>query len=183
MDKFKEKTIEENMVYDGRVIKVRNDKVEIYNGKEVERELVIHPGGVGIAIENKEGKFYMVEQYRYGQETTMLEFPAGKKEIGEEPLETAKREVVEETGYEGTDFIYLGRIAPTPAYDTEVIDLYYTKEGEYKGQHLDEDEDIELYLLSLDEIIEKIVNGEIQDAKTVAMAFLVKEYKGKERYE
>ena len=100
-----------------------------------------------------------------------------KKEPGEDPLETAKREIVEETGYEGLGFVHLGSLVPTPAYDTEVIELYYAKQGEFRGQHLDADENINLTKLSLDEITERIVRGEVTDAKTVAMTFLIKEFK------
>ncbi len=183
MDKLKEKTIKKEVVYDGHIIQVRKDEVELHDGSKADRELVIHPGGVGIAIEDEEGKFFMVKQYRYGQSKTMIEFPAGKKEKGEEPLTTAKRETVEETGYEGKDFIYLGSLVPTPAYDTEVIELYYAKQGEYKGQHLDDDEDLEVFKMSLEEITEKIVSGEIQDAKTIAMTFLIQKFKEKDRHE
>ena len=76
----------------------------------------------------------------------MTEYPAGKREPGEEPLLTAQREIIEETGYEGRDFVYLGNMVPTPAYDTEVIELYYARSGKYiKGQHLDDDESIRLF--------------------------------------
>ena len=106
-----------------------------------------------------------------------LEYPAGKREKGEDDLAVAKREIAEETGYEGKDWVYLGTIYPTPAYDSETIGLYYAKKGNYVGQHLDQDEHINVSKLTLDEITEKIVNGEIHDAKTVSMTFLVKEMK------
>ena len=173
--KYKEDAIKQEIVYDGKIIKVRKDIAKTTDDKEVFREVVEHPGGVGIALEDEEGRFFLVRQYRYGQSMEMLEFPAGKKEIGEDPLETAKREIEEETGYKGEDFIELGEIVPTPAYDTEVINLYYAKQGEKVGQNFDEDEYIELEKKTLDEIIDLILNGEITDAKTVAMAFLIKE--------
>ena len=174
---LKETTISETTVYDGHIIKVRLDEAKLPDGSTAPREVVVHPGGVGIALEDEEGKFFFVTQYRYGQGQVMLEYPAGKKEPGEDPLETAKREIVEETGYEGTGFVHLGSLVPTPAYDTEVIELYYAKQGEFRGQHLDEDENINLTKLSLDEITERIVRGEVTDAKTVAMTFLIKEFK------
>ncbi|MBR3347228.1 MAG: NUDIX hydrolase, partial [Solobacterium sp.] len=104
-----------------------------------------------------------------------------KKEPGEDPLTTARREIVEETGYEGEDFVRLGSLVPTPAYDTEVIELYYARQGKYVGQHLDADENINLSKLTLDEITEKILSGEVDDAKTVAMTFLIKEFKAGKR--
>ena len=178
--KYREEPIKQEVIYDGKVIKVRKDIAINTLYKEVFREVVEHPGGVGIALEDKDGLFYLVRQYRYGQGKEMLEFPAGKKEKGEDPLETAKREIIEETGYEGIDFECLGEIVPTPAYDTEVINLYYAKEGKKIGQSLDEDEYVEIEKYSLKEIIDMIIKGEITDAKTVAMAFLIKEKKEKE---
>ena len=91
----------------------------------------------------------------------------------------AKREIIEETGYEGEGFVRLGSLVPTPAYDTEVIELYYARQGKYVGQHLDEDENINLSKLTLDEITRKILSGEVDDAKTVAMTFLIKEFKAR----
>ncbi len=174
-----EKTVKQTTVYDGHIIKVRLDEAELPDGSRAPREVVVHPGGVGIALEDEDGKFFFVRQYRYGQGIVMLEYPAGKKEPGEDPLTTAKREIVEETGYEGNGFVRLGSLVPTPAYDSEVIELYYAKQGAFVGQHLDEDENINLTKLTLDEITELVVSGEVTDAKTVAMTFLIREFKNR----
>ena len=173
----KEETLKKEYKYNGHIIRVRLDEAKTPDGNTVPREVVEHPGGVGIALEDEEGKFFMVTQYRYAQEKIMIEYPAGKKEPGEDPLETARREIIEETGYEGVDFVRLGQMVPTPAYDTEVIDLFYAKTGEFLGQHLDEDEYLNVSRMSLEEITEKIITGEITDAKTMGMTFLVQEYK------
>ncbi len=177
LTELEEKTVRQETVYDGHIIKVRLDEAELPDGQHAAREVVVHPGGVGIALEDEEGKFTFVTQWRYGQQMAMLEYPAGKKEPGEDPLTTAKREIVEETGYEGTGFVRLGSLVPTPAYDSEVIELYYAKQGNYVGQHLDADENINLKKLTLDEITELIVRGEVTDAKTVAMTFLIREFR------
>lgn len=174
---YSQKPIEQKHIYDGIVVHLRKDKAEMPDGQIVDREVVEHPGGVGIALEDENGKFFLVTQYRYAREEVTLEYPAGKREKGEDSLETAKREVVEETGYEGTDWFYLGKTYPTPAYDTEVIDFYYAKKGKFVGQHLDSDEFLNVSLLTLDELTAKIMNGEIPDAKTMIMTFLVKEFK------
>ena len=172
-----EKTLTKEAVYDGRILHVRKDTAELEDGMVVDREVVEHPGGVGIALEDEDGTFFMVRQFRYAQQEETLEFPAGKKEKGEDPLTTAKREIVEETGYEGTDWVYLGKMYPTPAYDTEVIDMYYAKKGRFVGQHFDEDECIEVCKLTLDALSDKILANEIPDAKTIGMTFFVKENK------
>ena len=115
---LKETTVKETTVYDGHIIKVRLDEAKLPNGETAPREVVVHPGGVGIALEDEDGRFFFVTQWRYGQGMVMLEYPAGKKEPGEDPLTTAKREIVEETGYEGKHFVHLGSLVPTPAYDS-----------------------------------------------------------------
>ena len=178
--KLEEKQVKANYEYQGKVINVRCDDAMIANGTIVKREVVEHPGGVGIALEDEDGKYFMVRQFRYGQMEVMLEFPAGKREKGEDKFITAQREIVEETGYEGYDWKYLGYIAPTPAYDEEKIFMYYAKKGKYVGQHFDDDENIALCKYSIDELVDMIMKQEITDAKTVAMTFMVKEMKNNE---
>ncbi|MDD6258300.1 MAG: NUDIX hydrolase [Erysipelotrichaceae bacterium] len=179
MDDLNEKTLHKEYLFEGDIIKVRKDKAEMPDGQMVPREVVEHPGGVGIALEDENGKFFFVTQWRYAQEGITLEYPAGKREKGEDDLLTAKREIVEETGYEGTDWVYLGEIYPTPAYDTETIGMYYAKKGKFLGQHLDSDEYINVSELTLDEITDKIVSGEVHDSKTICMTFMVKEFKNR----
>lgn len=174
---LKEETIKKNVVYDGKIIRVRSDDAKCANGNLCKREVVEHPGGVGIALEDHDGKFFMVKQFRYGQQEVMLEYPAGKKEYGEDALKCAKREIVEETGYEATDWVYLGHLAPTPAYCEERIDMYYAKVKDFKGQHFDDDENIVVEKYSLDELISMIMQQKISDAKTVAMTFMVAQLK------
>lgn len=174
---YKEKKLSSERIFDGKIINVRKDVVLLPNGKEGYREVVEHNGGVAIALEKDDGTFFLVKQFRYGQQKVMVEFPAGKKEKGEDPLETAKREVIEETGYSMKDIVYLGQMVPTGAYLEEVIDMYYAKTDEYFGQNFDEDEFITLETQTLDNIIKKCMSNEIIDAKTIAMAFMIRELK------
>ena len=174
---LKETPVKKNYVFKGHVVNVRTDEAQLPDGRIVYREVVEHPGGVAIAMEDGEGKFFLVSQWRYGQGRVIKEFPAGKKEIGEDPLTTAKREIMEETGYEGEGFVHLGQMVPTGAYDSELIDLYYAKQGRLVGQHLDADENLRLSKMTLDEIIDAALDGQIDDGKTVVCAFLIKERK------
>ncbi len=169
--------LSEEEIFKGHILRVRKDTAKMPDGQIVEREVVEHPGGVAIALEDSEGKFFLVTQWRYAQEQVTLEFPAGKKEAGEDPLTTATREIVEETGYEGTDWRYLGSMMPTPAYDTEVIELYYAKAGAFLGQHLDDDEDLSAERYTLDELTALVLSGTLRDAKTMYMTLLLQELK------
>lgn len=176
---FKERTVSRNLKYDGFVVDLYEDDVILSDGSPTKRVVIEHPGGVTIAMEDEEGKFFMVRQWRYGQGKEMLEFPAGTKEKGEEPIETAKREVAEETGYEAKHIEYIGTEIPTAAYNTEHVELYYATKGKYVGQHLDDSEFLELESYTLDEIEEMIFNHEIEDAKTVMLVYLLRNKKGK----
>ncbi len=173
----KEETLSKEYKYKGKVIRVRLDEAKLPDGMIAQREVVEHPGGVTIALEDTDGTFFMVTQWRYAQERELLEFPAGKLEPGEDPFTSAKREVIEETGYEGDDFIDFGEFVPTGAYGQEVIHLYYASKGKYHGQNLDEDEHLDVSKMTLDEMIDDIMSGKIIDGKTIALAFKVKEYK------
>ncbi len=174
----KEKTLEKDYRYCGRIINVRLDVALMPDGTTTSyREVVEHPGGVVIALEDENGLFSLVTQWRYAQEKELMEFPAGKLERGEEPFEAAKRETAEETGYEGVDWVDFGEFVPTGAYCEEKDHLYYAKQGKYVGQHLDSDEHLDTAKLSLDEIIDKVMSGEITDGKTAMLAFKVRERK------
>ena len=128
-----EKQISREEIYNGKVIHVVKDEVELDDGTRSIREVVLHNGGACIALKN-EGKYYMVSQYRYSLGKEMLEFPAGKIEKGEDPDETILREAVEETGYSVKNIKKLGSIIPTCGYCSERIHLYYGEADEKIGQ-------------------------------------------------
>lgn len=176
IEDLEQKTIRSERIYEGTVFQIRKDEAQMPDGSHVLREVVEHRGGVGIALHDSDDTFFLVTQWRYAQRKPMLEFPAGKKEKGEDPFDTAKREVIEETGYAGKDWHYLGQMVPTPAYDEEVIDMYYAEKGDFMGQHLDADEQLNVSKMKIDDLIEEIKAGKVTDAKTMVMAFLVREY-------
>ena len=168
-----EKKLSSELVYDGRVIKVSKDQVKCPNGEQSIREIVHHRGGVGILFK-VDDKFIFEKQYRYALGEEIIEMPAGKLEEGEIPLEAAKRELLEETGYRPLEMVHLGDSYPTPGYSSEVIHLYYCPKAVKEERHLDKDEDIELIYLTLEEIEQMIADGKIKDSKTVAAIFLYK---------
>ncbi len=168
---FEEKTVSSESIFEGKVIKVRKEVVELADGRKANREIVGHPGGVGVIAVDDDGKVFMVSQYRIAAKSMMLEIPAGKKEYGEDPLECGKRELIEETGYEGGEFIHLGDYYATPGYCEEVLSIYLAKNLKFVGQNLDDGEFLNVSKHSLDDLYEMVMNNEIHDAKT-AIAIL-----------
>lgn len=167
---FEEKTISTETIYDGKIIKVRREKVELQDGRIADRELVGHSGGVGIiAVDN--GQVFMVSQYRIAARSIMLEIPAGKLEYGEDPLECGKRELIEETGYRAEEFIHLGEYFATPGYCEEKLNIYLARGLSFVGQNLDDGEFLNVKKYSLDELYQMVMDNRIYDAKT-AIAIL-----------
>lgn len=164
---FTEKTIATEPIFEGKVIRVRRDTVVLPNGREAKRELIAHPGGVGIIAVNQKREVLMVEQYRIAFRTVLLEVPAGKLEVGEDPLECGVRELSEETGYEAGKVQFLGEYYPTPGYCEEKITLYLATQLQPGKQHLDQDEFLSVKTIPLDTLYEMVMNNQIHDAKTV----------------
>ena len=168
-----EKTLKSETIYDGKVIKVNKDQVLCPNGETSIREIVKHRGGVAILFKIDD-KFVFEKQYRYALNEEIYEIPAGKLEEGEIPLEAAKREMLEETGYQPLEMIFLGDMYPTGGYSSEIIHLYYCPKYIKKERHIDEDEVIDLVYLSDEEVEKLIADNEIKDAKSIAAIHLYK---------
>lgn len=162
-------------IYNGRVVNFHVDDITLCNGEKATRECVDHPGGVGIIALTDDEYVYMVRQFRYPYKESIYEIPAGKREKGEDPLETGKRELQEECGVVAENFIDLGRIYPSPGYTNEEIYLYAATGLTEVEQNLDEDEFLQVTKMKLTTLITKIMSGEITDAKTIAAAFKLKE--------
>ncbi len=159
-------------IYSGKVIHVVKDQVELDDGTLSYREVVKHNGGVCIAL--KDGDYYyLVRQFRYALNDELLEFPAGKIEKGELPDLAIIREAREETGYEVKNIKKLGYVIPTCGYDNEIIYLYYGEAGENIGQHFDVDERIELEKYTFKQIKKMILDGTINDSKTIALMYRI----------
>jgi len=165
MDIIEKKVKSENL-YQGKIIKVRRDLVTLPNQKEVYREVVEHPGAVVIlAINNDEVMF--VEQYRYPLQKILLELPAGKIDANESPINTAIRELQEETGAIAKEIIPLGKVYPSPGYCNEVIYLYYTNDFTIANSKLDDDEFLNVRKIKYHDALKMIEDGIIVDAKTI----------------
>ena len=168
-----EKKLSSELIYDGKVIKVSKDQVLCPNGNESMREIVHHRGGVGILFKLGD-KFVFEKQYRYAFNEEIIEIPAGKLEEGEIPLPAAERELLEETGYRPLEMVFLGDMYPTVGYSNEVIHLFYCEKAIKEERHLDNDECIDLFMLSMEEIDELIASNKIKDSKSIAAFYLYK---------
>ena len=161
-----EKTIDSTRIFEGKVVRLRRDTVELENGKQTFREVIDHPGGVSILAMDEEGKIFFVQQFRYPFGRMLLELPAGKLEPGEDPADSGRRELREETGCTAGRFVPMGKLIPTCAYDTEVIHLFFASELTRGEQDLDENEFLSVERYTLDEALQMVLDGEIIDAKT-----------------
>lgn len=174
--KFFEKQVETKTVYEGIVVNVRRDIVKLQNGNNSNREVVEHPGGVGIIPVTADNKVIMVRQYRYCHEEEMIEIPAGKLEYGEDPFECAKRELSEETGCTAGKYVDLGKIYPSPGFCRETLYLYLALDLERGEMHLDENELLSIEEIDIDELIDMIMKSELCDAKSVIGILKAKNY-------
>lgn len=164
--KLKEEKLESQEIYKGKILDLYKDKVLCPNGHTSYREVVRHCKAVCVLAELN-GKFAIEEQFRYPYDEVILEFPAGKVDKGEDPLDAAKRELEEEIGYVTKKIEYLGDIYPSCAYTDEVISIYYATDLVKTKQSLDENETLNFSFISLEEIKQKVLNNEIKDAKTI----------------
>jgi len=168
---FEEKTLESEMIYKGKILNLRRDKVTVENGTSY-REIIEHNGGAVCAAITDEGKIVMVRQYRKAVERVVLEVPAGKREADEEPLETIKRELREETGYSAGHIELMTAMEPSVGYTAEVLYIYFATDLVPGETDYDENEAMDVVEYDFGEIYDMVVNGEIKDAKTIIAILL-----------
>ena len=168
MKKFEEKTVHSEKIFDGKVISLKIDDVLLPNGETSKREIINHPGAVAIIAITDNGKFLVVEQYRKALERSIIEIPAGKLEKGEEPIDTARRELEEETGYTTDSLERVQAFATSPGFADEVIHVFVARNLKKLEVPvaMDEDEFIELIEVSVEEAEAMMADERIFDAKT-----------------
>lgn len=162
---FKEKTVNKNYVYRGKIINVRADDA-LSVGGNCKREIVEHPGGSAVLCE-KEGKILLEKQFRYAFGEEVWEIPAGKLEPGEDPKNAAIRELEEECGVKAENAELIFTVYPSPGYTNEIIRIYRAYGLTEGKKHFDPDEDINSLWIDKKEINKMIKSGEIKDAKTL----------------
>lgn len=164
--KLEEKKLSSREVFDGVLIHLYKDEVELPDGNKAVREVIRHPGAVCVLPVDENGEITLVRQFRYPFGKVTLEAPAGKLEKGEDILEAAKRELKEETGITAETLTYIGELYTTPAMIDEIIHLYVARGLSSGEQSLDEDEFINTEKMKLNEAVSLVLDGEIKDAKT-----------------
>ncbi len=172
---LKETCVQSTTVFSGKIVTVLLDKAELPNGKIATREVVRHPGGVAILALSDDNMVTLVRQYRYPLEMELLELPAGKLDGDGESVETAAiRELGEETGLVAEKLTYLGYILASPGFCDEALHMYLAQ-GLSQGEvHPDEDEFLNVSTMPFQELVDRIMSGEITDAKTVATTLKTK---------
>ena len=164
-----EKEIQRTLIYDGKIMQVTREEVELENGEHAYREVVYHHGGVCI-LAVKAHQIILVKQFRYPNRIQTIEVPAGKLEKDEDPQDCAFRELEEETNNRARDMKFIMKVLPSPGYTSEWLYLYEAIDFEEVNDALagdDDDEFIDIIKLDIDEAYQKVLDGEIVDAKTV----------------
>ncbi|MDA8141776.1 MAG: NUDIX hydrolase [Desulfobacteraceae bacterium] len=156
----------------GRVFEVTLENVTFSNGFTADMEIIRHPGASAIVPLTEDEQVVLLKQYRHAIGTFIWEIPAGTFNGQEDPLVCARRELTEETGFTAAVWDRLGAITPVPGYSDERIQIFLARQLQPAAQHLDQDEFLEVHHVPLNQVVEMIVKGEIQDAKTVMGIFL-----------
>ena len=162
-------------VFEGKIMTVHVDDVRLPNGEEATREVVDHVDGAAVLALDEANRVLVVRQYRYVFGKVLDELPAGKLDPGEDPVTGALRELKEETGAEPETFLPLGKLLPAPGCYGETLHLFLAKGLKFSQQQLDPDEFLNVERVPFDEMVHRCVNGEIDDAKTVAAVLRAKD--------
>ncbi len=163
---FTETTVSTRLAYDGGLLKVRRDEVRLHDGRVAWREYVVHPGAVLVLAFVDESTILLERQFRYPKHRHFIELPAGKLEKDEAPLTTAKRELIEECGFEAERWWKIAVLDPCIGYSNEVIELYGAADLKHVGAKLDVGEHLETFEAKIDDALEWVRSGIITDTKT-----------------
>ena len=164
---LQETTVESELVYQGLFLKVRRDKARLPDGSIHGREWVVHPGASAILALADDGRVLIERQFRYAMQQVYVEIPAGKIDPGETPLQTARRELLEETGYTAKQWALLTRIHPAIGFTNEIIDIFVARElGARETRKLDHGELLEIDWVSVGWLVDELRAGRLPDVKT-----------------
>ena len=166
-DDLTEKKINSKLVYEGRLLRVFKDEVELPDGERASREYIKHPGASVIVPIFSDDAVLIEYQFRYAIDSEVIELPAGKLDYGEEPIDTARRELLEETGYSASHWEELGTLLPCIGYSNERIHAFLARDLRFSGQKLDDGEFIKTDRVPLKTLVDWAHEGRISDAKSI----------------
>jgi len=162
-----EKTLASHIRFEGRLLVVKEDEVELADGRRSTREYIRHPGAVVVVAVDDDGAVILERQWRHPLGAAMIELPAGKIDSGEEPLACARRELQEETGYAASQWRELATLHPCVGYSDERLILFLAQGLAQTGARPDDGEHLEVFALPLTEAVTWVEEGRITDAKSV----------------
>jgi ADP-ribose pyrophosphatase len=169
----KKDSVASKRIHEGHIINLRIDQLRLADGNSTTREVVEHPGGVVIVCQPRADQIILIKQYRYSIDRELIEFPAGRIDNGEAPLQAAKRELEEETGYRAEKWQAKGVLATAPGFCNELLYLFHATDVTEVGKRLDHDEEIEVLAVSIPQAWALAASGNIIDTKTIAALALV----------
>lgn len=161
-----EVTLERQVVYQGKFLTVRRDMARLPNGRSASREFVLHPGAAAMIPIDTDDRILVERQFRYAMGNVYVEIPAGKLDSGETSLQTAKRELLEETGYHAERWAFMTRIHPAIGFSDEIMDLYLARDLSLRERALDVDELLEIEWVTLGWLVDELRAGRLPDVKT-----------------
>ena len=161
-------------IFNGKIVRLDVDQARLPDGSIATREVVYHPGGVAILALDEQNNVSLVRQFRYPFGKLLLELPAGKLDEGEDHRVAAARELSEETGLEAGELTYLGCILASPGFCTEKLHMYLARDLSRAQSHPDDDEFLNIVTMPFEELVQKVMDGTLEDAKTVATVLKTK---------
>lgn len=173
---LKETSLDTSVMYEGSFMQVRKDHVRLPDGQVHTREYIVHPGAVAVLAMLDNGNLVMERQFRYAPQREFIELPAGKIDHGEDILLTAQRELLEETGYVASEWIHLATVWPCIGYADERMEYFLARGLVHQGRNLDDGEFLEVFELSLQEAVEWIRLGKINESKTIVGLFWLEKH-------
>ncbi|WP_114638652.1 NUDIX domain-containing protein [Polynucleobacter necessarius] len=174
---LREERVSGEDIYGGIFLNMKRDQVRLPDGQLAAREYLTHPGAVAVVAILEDGRVLMERQYRYPIAKACIEIPAGKLDLGEDPLLCAQRELEEETGYTAKKWSYIRRIHPVISYSTEFIDIYLAEDLVAGRSQLDDEEFLDVFAAPLEQLLDWVEAGEITDVKTTISTYWLDRYR------